>query len=213
MVQTQRLRHDRMDRARITLGAGWLTANPALPADNHGITVPRWSLLEEAPFPTRREEYVFAAAALDNLSRGWVVDAGAGFNEEIHLLPQIVGEMGFDVVAVDAHSASLDMPEHVKVTRVVSDLRKLPRVVGGYGAWLCISVLEHLPPQIQQDALHEALRVLAPGGLAILTVDELEPAQLNDMLQDVGFEIGVVAPFAGPHLTPRVAWAVARKGG
>lgn len=50
---------------------------------------------------------------------------------------------------------------------IVSDITSIPRPDGSFQAVLCIEVLEHLPTP--QDAIREFSRLLAPGGILILT--------------------------------------------
>jgi SAM-dependent methyltransferase len=47
----------------------------------------------------------------------------------------------------------------------------MPYRDGSFDRVFCISVLEHLPPAVRTAALREFARVLAPGGLAVLTMD------------------------------------------
>jgi ubiquinone/menaquinone biosynthesis C-methylase UbiE len=194
------------------LGAGRLARNDDAPEAVWHVHVPEWSEREHAPFPTRRTEYHFVAQALDDVPRGLVCDAAAGFNPEIHLLPEIIGAMGFDVVAVDRTEASLVMPQRSRVVRYRGDATRLPLLDATCIAWVCISALEHMTRQEMIGVVGEAKRVLVPGGVAIATVDEIEPAAVQALFAGFGFETGELIPFEGQHLEPRVAWCVARKG-
>src|SRR5205814_1926481 len=112
--------------APMKLGAGWLS--PVTPPDDRRavtfaeVAVPRWSEREQAVFPTRIEEYGFVWHELEHWPRGRVLDAGAGFNPEVHLLSYIMANQGYDVVALDANAAALEMPKHAMVERVLGDL-------------------------------------------------------------------------------------------
>ena len=196
-------------------GCGWLgqLTNPTdkKPIFVHGVTVPRWSEREQAYFPTRIEEYTLVADILQDIPRGTLVDSASGFNDEIHVLPRICANMGFSVVAIDENESSLVMAPHHNVTRYKGDIRSLPNLDASANAWLCISTLEHLSLRDRAMALQEGFRILKPGGIAILTADELEPSMFQWMMQPLGFIIDEVIPFSGTHLSPRVGWCVAQK--
>jgi ubiquinone/menaquinone biosynthesis C-methylase UbiE len=140
-----------------------------------------------------------------------VLDSGSGFNPEIHLLPEVCARMGFDVIAVDENPLGLAMPWRMGVTRVVGDIRNLPYLDKGADAWVCISTLEHMNRMDKAMTVREGYRVLKPGGLAVITTDETEPAEIMGLLEAVGFQGGPIDPVIGVMLTPRVAWAVAKK--
>lgn len=216
MVQTDRVGEHRVGSGRV--GAGWLRQlNQERPDAQWegsvvaGVFVPSWSEREQAPFPTRVAEYSFAAEVLDCLDGGYLVDAGAGFNPEIHLMPQIAASLGYDVIAIDAEEASLVMPALPNVVRYKGDISATPVLDATADVWLCISTLEHVPAIMRFPVVQEARRILKPGGYAIVTVDEMEPEKLNDLFRAQRFEVGAVVPFEGTHLSPRVAWCVARK--
>lgn len=193
------------------LGAGWLAQDLTLPAHNHGVYVPRWSALEQAPFPTRTEEYWFVARHLDAAPRGFVMDAGTGFNPEIHLLPYILGEMGFAVLAADNNPHTLSMRAHPEVLRCWAHINAMPaRLENVFDYWVCVSTLEHLSGDEQDATFRTAHRLLKPGGYALMTMDEIEPAVVNDALSAI-FRTGPLVPLEGEPLCPRVAWAIAQK--
>lgn len=193
------------------LGRGWLARNLGLPALNHGVRVPRWSAKEHAPFPTRTEEYWFVANALERTRRGFVVDAGAGFNPEIHLLAYILGNMLYDVYAVDQHPAGMAMPYHPRVQRALGDIQHLSLDDRVADIWVCVSTLEHLEPTARAETAGEAFRVLNHGGFAIVTMDNTEPERLTGLMSEAGFQVGSVVPLQGEPLTPPVGWIVAQK--
>jgi ubiquinone/menaquinone biosynthesis C-methylase UbiE len=189
-------------------GCGWLAKNPALPAVNHGVRVPRWSAKEHAPFPTRTEEYWFVANALERTKRGFVVDAGSGFNPEIHVLDYILGNMLFDVYAIDQNAAALTMAYHPRIQRVVGDLLNIPLDNGAADAWVCVSTLEHMNEEKKRAALREARRVVRPGGAVILTADRQEPQYLQGLLREALFGCDDPTLSQGEMLSPPVAWAI-----
>lgn len=197
------------------LGAGWLSPITP-PEDRRAVTfaevaVPRWSEREQALFPTRCEEFGFVWHELEHWPRGSVLDAGAGYNDEIHLLPYILGNMGYDVTAVDANAASLDMPKHSEVERILGDITLLDLPDDSFDVWCCISVLEHMRESDKALALHEAFRVLRSGGLALLTTDHTPPEETTEWFKSAGFLIGPVAPPFGPMLAPPVSYIVAQR--
>ena len=151
----------------IKLGAGWLSPATA-PEDRRPIliaevAVPRWSEQEQAVFPTRIEEYGFLWQQLEHWPRGRVLDAGAGFNPEIHVASYITANMGYDTIALDADARALTMPQHTNVERVLGDLTLLPYADDTFDVWLCVSVFEHMREPDKALALHEAFRVLHSG--------------------------------------------------
>ena len=199
--------------ADLTLGAGWLAKDETLPFDNHGVHVPRWAITERLPFPTRSEEYWWLAASLEAAPRGFVLDAGTGFAPDIHLVPYILANMGFTVLAIDSNPHTLQMPPHPEVLRCCANLQKLPiMLMGVVDYWVCVSTLEHLSEDAKHEALHEAFRVLRSGGYALLTTDETAPSTVVSLLRDHHFLVADADDTepAAP-LAPRVAWAIAQK--
>jgi ubiquinone/menaquinone biosynthesis C-methylase UbiE len=193
---------------------GWLEQWPYDTCILHGISVPDWSAREQAPFPTRRAEYGFAITGVRPLSR--ILDAGAGFNPEIHLLPEILANCACAVVAVDENPSCLYMPPIVSdrggaVQRVVGNICDLPALSETYDVWLCISTLEHMSLSHRLRCIQEGYRVLKPGGLAVVTTDETEPSILAGWLRAARFEVGIELSAKGPLTAPRVAWAIARR--
>lgn len=203
-----------------SLGCGVLPSQPGLTGNLGGVHIPRWSVREQAPFPTRVEEYTFAHDALMRLhpdspgtGRKVVLDSGSGFNPEIHLMPEVCARMGFDVIAVDGDPLCLSMPQRNGVTRVLADIRQVPYLDRSVDAWVCISTLEHMPQGDREIVIREGYRVLKSGGLAVVTTDLDNPAQLA-MWMTPFFDIGArIEPTRGPSLNPRVSWCVGTKRG
>ena len=183
---------------------GWLCRNPSSENVLEGFAIDR------EKFPTRYEEYKFALDALPEA--GFLVDAGSGFNPEIHNFAYMAERKGWYVLATDANPAALDMPPSQHVVRWLEDL-----VVGvatrglAADAWTCVSTLEHLQPAQQLLTLETAFATLRPGGVAILTVDLMAPERLAALLRYAGFEVGDLVAPNGALLVPRVACAVAVK--
>jgi len=194
-------------------GAGWLGAYVLISGSNYGVYVPDWSVFEQAPFPTRRHEYMWTRKQLEEETRGIVVDAGCGFNPDIHVLPFILANMGFRVFAFDTEDQSR-MASHWNIFRYnlsMTNLYVLPPESVDY--WLSVSVLEHVTPEVREQTLREAKRLLKPGGHVLLTTDETEPETVNSWLAGAGFQTGPVELLMHEQLSPRVAWAIARKEG
>jgi hypothetical protein len=177
---------------------GWLPDSPGDTLEDYKI--------DRAKFPTRYQEYAFA---LDHLgSPGFLIDAGTGFNPEIHNFPYMAEKRGWTVIATDANPKTLEMPASEKITRYVEDMC-LGWFTKGLDAdvWTCISTLEHLAPLQQIMALEVAYNSLRPGGLAILTADFISPQRLASLLRYAGFDPG--EEIQNIPLNPRVSCAVA----
>jgi O-antigen chain-terminating methyltransferase len=94
------------------------------------------------------------------------IDLGCGRGEWLELL----GELGFDARGVDLNDGMLqecrDRGLHVATEDALTALKKLPEasqaVVSGF------HFAEHIPFDILQQVVQEALRVLRPAGLLIL---------------------------------------------
>lgn len=227
--QSQLDRERRVDEAggvgeywlgRNSLGCGILPSQPELTGNLGGVQIPRWSVREQAPFPTRVEEYTFAYEALKRLQPAnqgigskVVLDSGSGFNPEIHLMPEACARMGFDVIAVDGNPLCLSMPQRSGVTRVLADIRQLPYLDRGADAWVCISTLEHMAHEDRAVAIREGYRILKSGGLAVVTTDLNNPAQLSTWMSPF-FDVGArIEPNPSVFLNPCVSWAVGVKRG
>ena len=152
---------------------------------------------------SRTWEYPFVAWHLRQGRRGAaavtprrLLDVGSAVTFfSYHLLRE-----GFDLTCLDANDT---MPGHFeRVGRlvtpalwsgampkyVVADARDTKLSSSSFDAVICVSVLEHIPGW--QDALREMMRVLAPGGQLVLTLDVkrnetssgLSEAELGELL-------------------------------
>lgn len=190
------------------MSVGWLAREPKDAPPIEGFPIDR------EKFSTRFEEYAFVLRTLALEKPGVVVDAGSGFNPEIHNLSYMLENKGWYVVATDANYESLNMPQgkHSKIVRWVEDM-----CLGWYtrglaaDAWTCVSTFEHLQPQHQIMAMETAFQTVRPGGIAVVTVDLMAPSRLAALLRFGGFQVGPEVPFFGEHHSPRVAWGVGRK--
>jgi SAM-dependent methyltransferase len=121
---------------------------------------------------SRRWEYPFVVHALTGSGVRKVLDAGAGFT----FFPYFVaGLPGVDqVLCVDSDDlaglySNVTLTEERQVIFQAGDLRRLPIADGGVDAAYCISVLEHT--KSYEHVVTELRRVVAPGGLLIVTFD------------------------------------------
>jgi SAM-dependent methyltransferase len=102
------------------------------------------------------------------------VDVGAGRSP----MPFVLSGLGLSTLAADPALASSDsgawgMPDYDKfgidiLEAGMSDLRQPPQ---SCGVVICVSVIEHVPAVERRAGLAEMARVLAPGGICVLTVD------------------------------------------
>jgi SAM-dependent methyltransferase len=83
----------------------------------------------------------------------------------LHFAPEPVLRPCFDQPGIHYETADLFLED---VTHRNIDLQALPFASATYDLVVCNHVLEHLPDD--ESALREIARVLAPGGLAVLTV-------------------------------------------
>lgn len=189
------------------LGYGWLPRYLGPHPSLNGVKIGRH-------FPTRWEEYAFAVEALDHFPALKILDAGTGFNPEIHLLSCILAANPTRTVyAVDANPKTLELPPAPNIHRSVQDMLKLEFPDKSFDAYACISTLEHLTSHEQMLALGEAHRVLKPDGLLVLTADWIPPKTLGYDANLAGFDVGYDIPFHGERLDPHVSFLRARKLG
>ena len=187
------------------IGARWLGACPTLSRDFGA-----WHIDEE--HVTRVEEFTFVRNLLLESTCRTVLDAGTGWALGAHMLPYILGDCGLTVYAVDIDPATLQMPPHKNVFRLAGDITNLVYPDRCVDAWVCVSVLEHMEPDAVRRAIHEGFRVLRPGGLAILTMDESGPEGLTAFLHENGFLVGNFdATVPEAPLTPQVGVVVGVK--
>lgn len=130
---------------------------------------------------TRTYEYPWAYHQLAGLAPSRILEIGGALSglqfvlakagHEVHNVDPFVdyGSGNYDVDPIAEH-ASLN---RAFGTNVVLHPSTLPEaeLAGGFSAAVCISTLEHLP----RDSIHATLtavkRLLAPGGLVVLTID------------------------------------------
>jgi|GEM_PF-6204468 len=127
-------------------------------------------------------EIPLAVELLRRKQRGAVLDAGASLN-----LPYLWDAVGAPAEPVVHYTFSADQEpvraSGAKFSYYFGDLRSIPFRDGTFGRVVCISTLEHVgkdnrkyggpeenDPRSYMVAVRELLRVLAPGGTALITV-------------------------------------------
>jgi SAM-dependent methyltransferase len=117
-----------------------------------------------AGFPGLKEDVDAFAARLERPAL--ILDIGSGSGRDSKYL----AARGFSVVAADFSLEMLRNGRSAEVTPVQADMVQLPFRSNIFsGVWVCASLL-HLPSQNHDQALMELLRVLAPGGLAAVSM-------------------------------------------
>lgn len=185
---------------------GWLTHNPHIIREASWFGIP---LRQDPPLPTRWEEFTFVASLLRVFPPGRVLDAACGFEPGVHIMPEIMSSLGWEVEAVDL-TEPLEIgafgegfPEDPRIRRSLGDITDLKEFEdASMDAYVCVSVFEHLEPHDMVKALREAFRVLKPEGLFVLTMDELDPTCFEGMFSSTFEEI----VFEGEDLSPKVSF-------
>jgi len=143
------------------------------------LEIPEYLLVCRWPF--RKLEYSLALdVLLNHLKPGdTYLDAGCGATP----LAYILAGRGVKATAIDGNPRLIKdliafRPQDVygsDVTLEHQDLTHLTYADNTFNAVSCISVVEHIPAPLDQDAIQEMLRVLKTGGLFILTLDYRPP--------------------------------------
>lgn len=149
-----------------------------------------WSvgmLGKPAFYAARLWEYPFAILAAD-LSPGMkVADIGCGMTGFTVYLKEAAG---CDVTGVDpdifeegnkyfTHGVSQDFARRTGLRILKGDFEGIPLDTDSQDRVFCISVMEHVEPEVRRAGIQEIARILKPGGRAIITVD----------MSMVGFEL------------------------
>jgi 2-polyprenyl-3-methyl-5-hydroxy-6-metoxy-1,4-benzoquinol methylase len=130
---------------------------------------------------TRAYEYPWTYHQLHNLGPSRIVEIGGAFSglqfvlakdgHEVHNVDPFFdyGRGGYEVEAAEEH-ASLN---RAFGTNVILHKSTLPEadLTGRFSAKVCVSTLEHLPPESIEATLSTVKRLIAPGGLVVLTID------------------------------------------
>jgi O-antigen chain-terminating methyltransferase len=119
-------------------------------------------------------------------ARRAVLDLGCGRGEWLEL----VREQGWQGLGVDCNRAMLEQCRQrgleVVEGQTLAYLRSLPDA--SLGVVTAFQLVEHLPPQDLQTLLHETVRVLQPGGLAVFETPNPENLVVGscDFYRDLG---------------------------
>jgi len=127
-----------------------------------------------------------------------VLDAGCGTGHNAAALQQ---HYGWQVYPLDLQMEGLLYAKTAGLERLTQgDIAALPFRSGTFDAVFCLDVMVHLPPGLEQRALSELTRVLAPGGLLVLRVAAF------DILRSRHSEfVGERQRFTAKRLAPAVA--------
>jgi 2-polyprenyl-3-methyl-5-hydroxy-6-metoxy-1,4-benzoquinol methylase len=150
----------------------------------------RWLFGERIPFEiqatfwslhplyewSRRFEYPLVAELMSRVAPTSVLDAGAG----VGFFPFfLASELSVDVSCLDVDPAFPNQMQHCfeslqvrSPDYYVRDLTQPLNLSGrSFDAVVCISVLEHLPPEKRLKSIEHLWEVLRPGGILLLTFD------------------------------------------
>jgi SAM-dependent methyltransferase len=96
-----------------------------------------------------------------------ILEAGSGLSTVVMTLRQ----RGYNVVGMDYAVNALEISRQYDPTLPLfaGDVHALPHAENSLGAYLSFGVLEHFEHGMR-PALHEAYRVLQPGGILVLTI-------------------------------------------
>jgi SAM-dependent methyltransferase len=153
-----------------------------------------WSkgmLKSPAFYAARLWEYPFAVLAADLEPGMAVADIGCGMTAFTTYLKE---EAGCDVTGVDpdlfeagvkylAHGVSREFIEHTGLRVLKGDFDSIPLADNSQDRVFCISVMEHVEPDVRRRGIQEMARVLKPGGRAVITVDVSMWFELNRPLE------------------------------
>ena len=153
------------------------TDNQIIKMDNFSIPIEWWS---------RTFEYYFASTFLDE--NDICIDAGCGIN---HPFKDFASNRVKKLYAIDSNIEILNFKDTDKLIHKNLDLRNLSNDFedNSIDKIFCISVLEHIKPQIPY-ILTEFNKVLKSNGLLILTFDypTILPGEFIKMAYDAGFK-------------------------
>ena len=120
------------------------------------------------------EKYFAYSWVFDNiqLGKGPVLDVGCGDS----LLPYQLAKRGYDTYAVD-YFRYWRVAEHDRLHFVKTDISSTPFSSGTFQRILAVSTLEHIPHSEIELTVREIERILADGGLVLVTMPMRESAK------------------------------------
>lgn len=121
----------------------------------------------------RRWEYETAVRMLDQPAGARVLDAGGGGGYMSYILSG-----SHDVTFNDRHDCYKQPAAPVQ--KIIGSFFTLPEIGQLFDAIMCISVLEHVPPQHRAAWFDKAKKLLRPGGVAAFTF-EWHPTEVFDI--------------------------------
>lgn len=149
-------------------------------------------------YAARLWEYPFAILTADLEPGMKVADIGCGMTAFTIYLKD---HARCDIVGVDpdvfeagtkyyAHGVSREFMDRTGLKIVKGEFDEIPLPSDSQDRVFCISVMEHVPPDVRRRGMQEIARILKPGGKAILTVDVSMWFELNRPL-DLIWESGL----------------------
>jgi SAM-dependent methyltransferase len=121
--------------------------------------------------------------ALEGRHDEWGLDLGAGVGRvSIRVAPKVrhlvCADLAPGMLARLARNAAGAGISNALPVRTRSD--RLPFPSGAFSLLLCLGLLEHLPRAAQEGTLREAARILRPGGVLVLVLNNPDSALLRD---------------------------------
>jgi len=121
--------------------------------------------------------------ALPPIEAAWGLDLGAGVGRvAARVAPRLrrlaCGDLAPGMLTRLRANAAKAGVRNVDPLRIRAD--RLPIRDGALGLVVCLGLLEHLPPEARRAALAESARVLRPGGLLALVLNNQESIFLRD---------------------------------
>ncbi len=160
-----------------------LTVEYNLP-DHSDVNLERypWStslLSTPAFYAARMWEYPFALLSAELVPGMRCADVGCGMTA---FTVYLKGVAQCDVIGVDpdmfdtgirykGHGISREFLRRTGLKVVQSGMEAIALATGTFDRVFCLSVIEHLSPEVARRGVQEMARILKPGGRAILTVD------------------------------------------
>ena len=144
-------------------------------------------LSRPAFYAARLWEYPFAILTADLEPGMKVADIGCGMTAFTIYLKE---HARCEIVGVDpdvfesgtkyyAHGVSQEFIERTGLNIVKGEFDEIPLPSDSQDRVFCISVMEHVAPDVRRRGMQEIARILKPGGKAILTVDVSMLFELN----------------------------------